>query len=334
MIFKKKPILKINVYRNDVVESSHAASAVVISSGGEILAEYGDGQMRTYIRSAAKPFQIIPALESGIQSKFGLNDEEIAVCCSSHSGEAVHIERVQSILQKTGIDSSSLNCGIHPPLGAEVRRLMRESGENPTVLHNNCSGKHSAMLATAKIEGEPLEDYLNPAHPVQQRILEIVEEYSEEKTIHVGVDGCSAPVYFLQLKNIALMYQKLALADESAVIGEVWEKMTSNPMMIAGSGRFDSKVMRDGKGKILSKMGAEGVQCMAFKTSDGPIGLAVKVHDGTRRAVLPAVIYILDKLGLTPDGDYDTIRNPELKNHMGIIVGRIEVSDSAANSIS
>lgn len=326
MTSKKKPNLKISVYRNDVVESSHAASAVMIGSGGEIFAEYGDGQMRTYIRSAAKPFQIIPALESAVQSKFGLSDDEIAVCCSSHSGENIHIERVRSVLQKTEIDSSLLKCGIHPPLGAEVRRLMKESGESATVLHNNCSGKHSAMLATAKIKGESLEDYLNPAHPVQQRILDVIEEYSEEKNIHVGVDGCSAPVYYLQLRSIALMYQKLALANDNTVIGEVWDKMTSNPLMIAGSGRFDSKAMEDGKGTILSKMGAEGVQCMSFKTSDGPVGLAVKVHDGTRRAVLPAVLYMLDKFGLTPDGNYDKIRNPELKNHMGIIVGGIEVN--------
>ena len=308
------------------MESSHSASAVIIGPNGELLAEYGDGKMCTYIRSAAKPFQIIPALESGIQSKFGLSDDEIAVCCASHSGENIHIERVQSVLQKTDIDSSLLGCGIHPPLGAEVRRLMRESGESPTLLHNNCSGKHSAMLATAKIKGESLEDYLNPSHPAQRRIFEVIEQYSEEKDIHVGVDGCSAPVYFLQLKNIALMYHKLASADDDTILGEVCYKMTSNPLMIAGSGMYDSVIMEDGKGAILSKMGAEGVQCMAFKTPDGPIGLAVKVHDGSRRAVLPAVLHLLYKFGLTPDGNYDKFRKPELKNHMGIVVGRIEVN--------
>ena len=308
------------------MESSHSASAVIIGPKGEILAEYGDGQRRTYIRSAAKPFQIIPALESGIQSKFGLSDDEIAVCCSSHSGENIHVERVKSVLQKTGIDSSLLKCGIHPPLGADVRRMLRESGETPTVLQNNCSGKHSAMLATAKINGETLEDYLNPAHPVQQKILDVIEEYSEEENIHVGVDGCSAPVYYLQLKSIAMMYQKLASANAGAAIDEVWDKMTSNPLMIAGSGRYDSKVMEDGKGTILSKMGAEGVQCMSFKTKDGPIGLAVKVHDGARRAVLPAVLHLLYKFGLVPDGNYDNFRNPELKNHMGLVVGKIEVN--------
>ncbi|MCH7496204.1 MAG: asparaginase, partial [Candidatus Marinimicrobia bacterium] len=303
-----------------------SASAVLVGPRGEILAEYGDGQMCAYIRSAAKPFQIIPALESGIQSKFGLSDDEIAVCCSSHSGENIHIVRVQSVLQKTGIDSSLLRCGIHPPLGAEVRRLMRESGESPKLLHNNCSGKHSAMLATAKIRGESLEDYLNPAHPAQQRILEVIKQYSEEEDIHVGVDGCSAPVYYLQLKSIARMYQKLALANDDTVAGDIWQKMTSNPLMIAGSGRYDSVIMEDGKGTVLSKMGAEGVQCMSFKTPDGPIGLAVKVHDGSRRAVVPAVLHLLSKFGLTPDGNYDKFRKPELENHTGIVVGRIEVN--------
>ena len=125
------------------------------------------------------------------------------------------------------------------------------------------------------------------------------------------------------------MYQKLASDNDNdnTTVSDVWEKMTSNPLMIAGSGRFDSILMEDGKGTLLSKMGAEGVQCMSLKTPAGPVGLAVKVHDGTRRAVLPAVLYLLDKFGFTPVGNYDRFRKPELKNHMGIVVGRIEVSE-------
>jgi len=309
------------------VESSHSASAVVLDSDGNILAEYGDSKMRTYIRSAAKPFQILPALELNIQSEFDLSDDEIAVCCSSHSGETVHVEKVKSILQKSQIDYTSLKCGIHPPLGAEVRKQMRISDQIPTVLQNNCSGKHSAMLATAKLKGESLEDYLNPNHPVQRRILDVIEEFSEEENIHVGVDGCSAPVYYLRLVSIAKMYQKFASAKSGTLMGSVWNKMTTYPLMIAGTGRYDSLIMEDGDGDIISKMGAEGVQCMSFKTLNGPVGLAVKVHDGTRRAVLPAVLYLLDKIGLTPDGNYEKFRSPELKNHIGIVVGRIEVSE-------
>ena len=283
--------------------------------------------MYTYIRSAAKPFQLLSALQTGIHTEFGLSDKEIAVCCASHSGEEMHVEAVKSILDKTGLDSSLLGCGVHPPLGKEVRQRMNKEGSAPTVLHNNCSGKHSAMLAAAKIKGEPLDDYLNPAHPVQQRILEVIKKYSEEDEIRVGVDGCSAPVFYLTIEKMALMYRKLAESEEGSLLNEIWKKMTSHPLMVAGTERFDALLMTSGKGDILSKMGAEGVQCMAVRTPEGPIGLALKVHDGSRRPVAPAVFHILDKTGVTPEGDFDNLRRPVLKNHVGTEVGWIEVSD-------
>ena len=283
--------------------------------------------MYSYIRSAAKPFQLLSALETGMHAEFGLSEEEIAVCSSSHSGEEMHVDAVKSILEKTGLDSSLLGCGVHPPLGKGVRQRMNKERLAPTVLQNNCSGKHSAMLAAAKIMGEPLGDYLNPAHPLQQRILELIKKYSEEGEIRVGVDGCSAPVFYLTIEKMALMYRKLAEAEEGSLLNDIWEKITSYPLMVAGTGRFDTLVMTPGKGNILSKMGAEGVQCMAIKTSKGPIGLALKVHDGSRRAVAPAVFHILDKMGVTPEGDFDNLRRPVLKNHVGTEVGWIEVSD-------
>ena len=303
-------------------------SAAVIGPSAEMFSGYGDSEMCSYIRSAAKPFQLLSALQVGLQTEFGLSDEEIAVCCSSHSGEEMHVEAVESILEKTGLDSSLLGCGVHPPLGKEVRQRMNKEGSAPTVLHNNCSGKHSAMLATAKIMGEPLDDYLNPAHPVQQRILELIKKYSEEDEIRIGVDGCSAPVFYLAIEKMALMYRKLAESEEGSLSKDIWKKMTSYPLMVAGTGRFDTLLMTSGEGIILSKMGAEGVQCIAIKAADGPIGIALKVHDGSRRVIAPAVFYILDKMGVTPEGDFDRLRRPVLKNHVGTEVGWIEVSDS------
>ena len=302
-------------------------SAAVVGVSGELIAGYGEPEMYTYIRSAAKPFQMLPALQIGMHTEFGLSDEEIAVCCSSHSGEEMHVEAVKSILDKTGLDSSLLGCGVHSPLGKEVRRKMSKEGSAPSLLHNNCSGKHSAMLATAKMRDEPLDDYLNPAHPVQQRILEEIKKYSEENEIRVGVDGCSAPVFYLTIEKMALMYCKFAEAEEGSLLNDIWEKMTSYPLMVAGTERFDTLLMTSGKGSILSKMGAEGVQCMAIKSSNGPVGIALKVHDGSRRAVAPAIFYILVKMGVTPEGDFDNLRRPVLKNHVGTEVGWIEVSD-------
>jgi len=281
--------------------------------------------MRTFIRSAAKPFQILPFLNNNVDAKYNITDKEIAVCCASHSGEDIHVKTVESILKKTRIDSSALKCGIHSPLGKEVKNKMKNSGTEPSVLHNNCSGKHSAMLATAKALGEDLDNYLDPDHPVQQRILSIIKEMSGEDNISIGVDGCSAPVFNLSVKNMAEMYHKIAIADDGTKLERIWKIMTSNPLLIGGTDRFDTLMMNAGKGDILSKLGAEGIQCMAFHTKDGPMSLAVKVHDGNRRAVVPAVLHIIDKLGITHDVDLDRFKFPILKNHMGIEVGKIVI---------
>ena len=281
--------------------------------------------MRSFIRSAGKPFQILPVLNYNVDVKYNLTDKEIAVCCASHSGEEIHVETVKSILEKTGIDPSALKCGIHTPLGKEVKNKLRESGTEPSVLHNNCSGKHSAMLAIAKFMDEDLDGYLDPDHPVQQRILSLIKELTGEEYVSIGVDGCSAPVFYLTLKSMAELYHKIATAENGSSLERIWNIMTSNPLLIGGTDRFDTLMMNAGNGNILSKMGAEGIQCMAFHTADGPISLAVKVHDGSRRAVLPAVVHIMDKLGLSPNIDLERIKFPILKNHMGIEVGKIKI---------
>ena len=257
--------------------------------------------------------------------KYDFTDKEIAVCCASHSGEEIHVETVKSILKKTGIDSSALKCGIHTPLGREVKNKLRKSGTEPSVLQNNCSGKHSAMLAIAKAMDEELDNYLNPDHPVQQRILNVIKELTGEEDVTVGVDGCSAPVFYLTLKNMATLYHKIAAAENGTHLERIWNIMTSNPVLIGGTGRFDTLMMKAGNGKLLSKMGAEGIQCMAFHSEDGPISLALKVHDGSRRAVVPAVLHILDKLGLTPNVDLERLKFPILINHMGIEIGKIVI---------
>ena len=301
------------------------ASAAVIGPSGELIAEYGDPELRSFIRSAGKPFQILPFLNNKVDVKYNFTDKEIAVCCASHSGEDIHVETVKSILKKTGIDSSALKCGIHSPLGKEVKNNLKESGTEPSVLHNNCSGKHSAMLAIAKSMDEDLDSYLNPDHPVQQRILSLIKELTGEDNVSIGVDGCSAPVFYLTLKNMAELYHKLATAENGSTLERVWNIMTSNPMLIGGTDRFDTLMMNAGNGKLLSKMGAEGIQCLAFHTQDGPISLAVKVHDGSRRAVVPAVLHIMDKLGLTPNVDLERFKFPILKNHTGIEIGKIVI---------
>ncbi|MBK8312774.1 MAG: asparaginase [Acidobacteria bacterium] len=164
----------IEVTRGSMVESVHRGFIVAVDGGGDPVAGLGDINVTTYFRSAAKPFQSIPLISSGAADHFQLNSKEIAVINGSHSGEPVHLEVVRSILHKTGIDESALMCGSHMPFDDVTARQLRSESRHASVLHNNCSGKHAGMLALARFLGEKLDDYIDPAHPIQRKILEVV----------------------------------------------------------------------------------------------------------------------------------------------------------------
>jgi L-asparaginase II len=316
------------VIRGNVTESVHYGSIAVVNSEGRLLYGMGDPYMTTYLRSSSKPFQAVAVMESGAAKAFGFTSSELAIIAGSHSGEDKHIETVKSILDKIELGPEYLKCGIQTPIGKS------ESDPNPeekyTVLHHNCSGKHSGMLAIAKFKSLSLEDYLSPAHPVQELITGIVADichYPVDK-IGIGIDGCSAPVHALPLFNMAWGFARLVTPNSfpsgrAQAVSSVYMAMMEHPDMVGGAGRFDTIMAESPGEKIVAKAGAEALEC--FGLPDSGRGVAVKITDGSKRALFPVTIELIYKLGLRPKSEeFSNFHRPVLKNWRDIEIGCIE----------
>lgn len=291
--------LDVVVTRGGVVESRHRVDAAVVSAKGELLDQSGNPGVFTWWRSCAKPFQVMPLVERGGLQKLAWNDDQLALACASHGGEPEHVAIAESMLRSIGLEEGDLACGPHEPLSPRGARLLRESGHRITRLHNNCSGKHSAMLAQAHLSSLPTKGYERIEHEVQQNAMRAVALWTgmHESALGVAVDGCGVPVFALPLANMALSYARLvsAAARGHEAAARVVHAMTGNPFLIGGTDRFDTALMQACRGKVLCKIGAEGVHTLALV--DRGIGLAIKVEDGTQRAQYPAVLALLAQLG-------------------------------------
>ena len=304
------------VLRGETVESIHFGAAVVVDSNGNLLAWIGDPHVTTFLRSTAKPFQALPFIERGGAQVFGLLPREIAILCASHSGTDLHVDVVRAVQEKAGLSEDDLQCGTHPPFDKDTAERLLRNGESPTPNRHNCSGKHTGMLAHAKMRGLPLQTYLDPDHPVQQDILQTFAEMCElpPEEVKIGTDGCSAPNFAVPLYNAALAYARLCdpkdLSETRATACKtITDAMTAHPEMISGYGRFDTRLMEVGEGKIIAKGGAEGYQGVGLMpgtlSPDSPgIGIVLKVSDGdAAKRVRPAVtLEILHRLGALNEG--------------------------------
>ncbi len=322
----------VEVTRSGRVESIHYGAVAVVDAGGGLVARAGDPKLVAYLRSTAKPIQLLPLVESGGADRFGFSDKELAVMAASHSGEPRHVETVQGILDKIGLDERALQCGAHPPESPESTRLLRESGREPTPICNNCSGKHAGMLAYALHRGLSTRDYLDSRHPIQIAIRDTLAEMSlvDPDTIGVGVDGCSAPCFALSLRACATAFARLA--DPSSLpeprrgaAQRIVRAMTAHPEMVGGEKRLDTDLMRALGGRVLSKGGAEGYHGVAVMSRG--LGIAMKTIDGDgRRSGGPMVIETLRLLGVLDDTALDALRahhTPIVKNHRGLDVGEV-----------
>lgn len=323
-----------NVIRSGKIESQHYGHLVVVDARGEIIFSLGNPDFATFLRSAAKPFQAIPLFEDKIPEAFGLNDVEQAVIMSSHNGEARHVEAVSGILSKIGRAPEDLQCGIHVPLGVKAAKLLSERGEKPTVLHNNCSGKHSGMLAACVHHGWPVDNYLSPDHPHQGRIHETMANWATLSTSQIarGVDGCSAPVFHLSIYNMALLYAKLASIQEE-IAQRIVKLFITHPEMIAGEDRFDTEIMIACGGRVLAKTGAEGIECMSI-LGNNSLGIAIKMIDGANRAIPSVLVNVLKRLGILGNEAMQRLnkwQRVRLENHRGIEIGHIEAVDAESN---
>ncbi len=323
----------VEVERGDRLESRHRVHGLAVTQNGDILARVGNPDLWTYFRSSAKPFQALAVLESGAAEAFDFDEREIAVICSSHAGEDFHIETVRGILKKIGLGEKNLQCGFHPPLDQAAREAFFREGRQPSPIYNNCSGKHAGMLSVCRYKGWPLDNYMEPDHPLQQEILRIVARYSglAPGAIHTGVDGCGVPVFYLSLEHMAKMYGRFFSEDrkEAQIISQA---MRNNPEMVGGTRRFDSVFMRELKGKVVCKGGSEGLEASAF-LGEEPVAIVLKVEDGNERASWPGLIEFYAQMGLIAGEDLsrlDAFWHPPVKNVAGKIVGRIYANFTVA----
>lgn len=295
------PVL-IEVVRGDSIESVHRGAAAVVDARGHLVAGWGEVHQPIFPRSAVKPIQALPLIETGAAAHFNLSEQEIALACASHSGEARHVASVERWLRKIGLTPEDLECGQQTPMDEQAATQLLMVNQRPTALHNNCSGKHAGFLTTARRLDERTEGYIRPEHPVQQRVAAILAEMAEYDVLRspCGVDGCGIPVRALPLAALARAMAQFVSLDpasptRASACRRVFAAMVAHPWLVAGSGRFDTIAMQAGGGRFIVKMGAEGVHVAAISNSG--LGLALKIDDGGRRAADVAMAALLEQFG-------------------------------------
>ena len=330
----------VEVRRGSITESWHRGHVIAVEPDANVVAYLGEPQTTvTFLRSSAKPFQALPLLTSGAAERFGFTDREVALACASHNGEPIHTELAASMVKKIGLGPEALKCGVHEPYSVEAARELRERGEAPNVLHNNCSGKHAGMLAAAIQLGAPTETYNRPEHPVQLAIGKAIAQFADVpvEDLAVGVDGCAVPVFGITVKAMALAYARLVSPplsfDEPTrrACERIVRVMSAYPELIGGtSGRLDTEIMRAAPGRLISKVGAEGVYTAGIKPCEEwprGLGVALKIEDGDDKRARPTVVVeSLRQLGVLQDESLEAVANyaffPVL-NRPGDVVGEI-----------
>ncbi len=328
----------VEMTRGTVVEIIHAGAIAVVDSDGRLVASYGDPASVANLRSSSKPFQTLPLLESGGVEKFNLSSQEIALMCASHSATPQHIAVLEALQQRIGITVNDLLCGAHYPIHEESAKDMLLRGEPATANHNNCSGKHTGMLAQARARGVEISDYTNPTHPIQQTIIQTFAEMCDLALdeVELGIDGCSAPTFAVPLHNAALAYARLV--DPRGIplktannLRKIARAMVEYPDMVAGPERFDTLLMQAMNGKVVCKGGADGYQAFgifpgAAGSASPGLGVTIKVIDGdaSGRARPLITLEILRQLGVIAPSEQQALRRFDKRpvtNWRGIEVG-------------
>lgn len=322
----------ISVTRDPIIENIHRGDIVVVNGEGRTVAYLGDSHKFTCMRSAAKPFQACAVLESGAIDYFGLTERELAVMCGSHYAEEFHVMAVLSILFKIGLDERYLKCGLSYSLSEKVTMDYVKKGIEKKSVFHSCSGKHAGMLALAMKEGFDAHTYLNLENPVQQRILGLIADFADidKDDIKIAIDGCGAPVHAMPISSMAKAYMKLANPSHieekhAGAARKIAMAMTGYPEMIAGTGGFDSELMRVTRGKLVAKVGSDGVYCVGVARRD--VGIAVKIEDGNMRVLSSVVLEALKQLEMISDEELAELKHfhiRDIKNSQGDKIGEIK----------
>lgn len=325
--------LVVEVARGALVEAVHRGSIAVVDASGALHASIGDpSRTWTYWRSAAKPFQSLAVVSSGAAARWGFSSEELAVVSGSHGGGPSHVSLVSTLLDRIGVDVKELTCGAHAPLDPRAAGELLAGGNEPSALHNNCSGKHAGMLALARHLGAKTNGYAEAGHPVQQAMLAAVARCTglREVSISIGVDGCGVPCFGTSRFHLALAFARLMdetfLEEPEASAARVIRgAMLAHPELVAGPNRLDTELMSVGGGTCLAKGGASGVSCVGLA---GGFGLAVKIEDGADfvpgRPSGVAALEALRQLGVLEPSSVDSLREharPEIRTVAGARVG-------------
>jgi len=337
------PIPLVEVTRGEIVESIHFGSITACLADGSVLLAAGTQKAPFFLRSASKPFQALAFLERGGAEVYDLKGEEIALMCASHFGTDRHVKVLEKMQEKIGITESYLQCGLHPPYDEETAKRMEQEGMPLHPNRNNCSGKHTGMLAFAKMTGAPIENYLETDHPVQQAILQTHAEMCglPAEELIIGIDGCSAPVFAVPLKSAALAYARLyqpeALGENRArACRKITAAMSAHPYIVAGIGAFDTEGMQAGEGSFITKIGAEGYRGIGILPGkaagfSSAVGICYKIIDGdkTLRANSVIAMVLLETFGLLDDEKKEKLKKfgrQPITNRQDKTVGEIRPS--------
>ncbi len=311
--------------RNGLVENRHWGWFAICNTEGTVLySTPGSHKTAIFLRSSAKPFQAMPLVQSGLHQE--LTAEELAITCASHIASPYHVQMVRNLLQKAGLSEKDLLCGPHMPIHQESAQLLLQKGIEPNRLHNNCSGKHAGMLYYCVHNHLPIDDYLNPEHPLQERITKTLQDYSElERQPQSGIDGCGTPTHQLTINKAAQLYANLGSSSKSKPIVEA---ICNNPIAFGGLGRVDTAIIKASKGKLLAKVGADGV--IGVSRVGKREGLILKIADGktsVRNHVIVALLKKLDWLNLLNREDpcLKPFQDVDCRNTQNRVIGELKI---------
>jgi len=338
------PVL-VNALRGGIVESMHRGAIAIVDADGSLHTATGDIERPVFPRSAVKVLQALPLVASGAAERFGLVDEELALACASHGGEPRHAETAAGMLAKAGVDAQALECGTHWPYHDGSIKALAAAGASPSALHNNCSGKHAGFVCVgcliaadrgADVRGF-LRGYVQPDHPVMREVTASLESTTGYRLADAarGVDGCSIPTYAVPLRHLAHAFAKVATglglsAGQAGAARRLRRAVAAAPFMVAGSGRFDTRVMQALGERVFCKVGAEGVHCAALPELG--LGVAIKMDDGNNARAVEVVMAAVIRRLLPLEGEaaalLQLLADVGLRNWNGIEVGRLQAAEA------
>lgn len=324
------PVL-VEVTRGRIVESRHRGAVSVVDADGAVVFETGDTERPVFPRSAVKAIQALPLVESGAADAFGFGDQELALACASHSGEAEHVALAASMLRRAGLDAAALECGSHWPSDEQAMHDLVRGGRLPNPLHNNCSGKHSGFLCTCVHQGIAHRGYVGADHEAQRQVRAVLESVTGavHEADRCGTDGCSIPTYAVPLHALAHGFARMATGagmeeGRARAARRLIAACMAEPFFVGGTGTADLCLMSLAPGRIFVKTGAEGVYCGSLPELG--LGVALKCDDGASRASECMVTAVLSRLLRGDAALSDKLREAaarDIVNRKGVVVGRI-----------